>query len=159
MTLQEREARQRQHVVAHLALEMRAADDDAVEPAVGAELPAAILVPQEIAGQVGTQRTLGHQLVHHLRKIVGEDPVACGQQAVRVLALRHALAVLGAVADLVPLDQRDALEMVGERPRRAEARHAPAQNNRVPSCCCHDVDPPCRAYAGRNLPDGSLARS
>ena len=88
------------------------------------------------------QRALGHQLVHHLREIVGEDPVARRQQAVRVLALRHALAVLGAVADLVALDQRDALEMVGERARRAEPGHAAAQNNRVPSCYRHDVDPP-----------------
>jgi hypothetical protein len=53
--------------------------------------------------------------------------------------------MLGALAELVALDQRDTLEMPGERTRRAESGHAAAQNNRVPSCSCHDVDPPYRA--------------
>ena len=160
MALQKGKPRQRQHIVAHLALEMRAADEDGAQPAVGAQFPAAILVPQEIAGQVAGQRAFGGQLVHHLREIIGQDPVARRQQAVGVLALRHALAVPGAVAELVAFDQRDALEMVGERARRAEPRHAAAENDRVPSCRCHDaLVLLAGVYAGCTPPDRALARS
>src|SRR5207248_1802442 len=80
---------------------------------------------------------LGHQLVHHLREIIRQYAVARGQEAVRVLALRHALAVLRAVGELVALDQRDALEVVREGARSAQPGHAAAENNRMPSCYCH----------------------
>ncbi len=139
---------------------MRTADDDAAEPAIGAQFPAAILEPQEIAGQVAGQRAFGGQLVHHLREIVGQDPVSRGQQAVGVLPLGHALAVLGAVAELVAFDQRDAHEMVGERAGRGQPRHAAAEYDRVPSCRCHDAGSSLPGiYGGRRPPDRALARS
>ena len=61
-----------------------------------------------------------------------------------MLALRHPLAALAARRQLVAFDQGHALEVVAERPRRCEARHAAAQHDGVLSPGCHD---PC-------LPDG-----
>ena len=163
MALQEGKPRQRQHIVAHLALEMGAADVGmAPSPLSARSFQPPDWVPQEIAGQVAGQRAFGGQLVHHLRKIIGQDPVARRQQAVGVLALRHALAVPGrSRLGLVAFDQRDALEMVGERARRAEPRHAAAENDRVPSCLAAMMRRASSAgvYAGRASPDRALARS
>jgi len=138
------------------ALEMRPADDDPREPAIGAQLPAAVLVPQEVAREIARQGTVGDQGVHHSGKIVGQDAVAGWQQAVRVLSLGNALAAGGGDGQFVALDQRDVVEMVGQRPRRAEPCHASTQHDRVLSTRCHDFQPPSigtPSYARRPLED------
>src|SRR5580704_10476166 len=50
------------------------------------------------------------------------------EQGVRMPALRHALAMRGALGQLIALDQRDALEMIGQHARHAHPADATADN-------------------------------
>ena len=57
-------------------------------------------------------------------------------QAVRMLALRHTLAVRVGVGEVVALDQGDALEVIDQRPRCPEPGHAAAEDDRVHQFAC-----------------------
>src|SRR5208337_2527979 len=50
------------------------------------------------------------------------------EQRVRMPALRHTLAMRGALGQLVALDQSDALEMIGQHARHAHPADASADN-------------------------------
>jgi hypothetical protein len=74
--LQQRHVGQGENTIADLALQERPADDDGFKPAVRAQLPAAVLVPEEVSREVAADGACGDQLVHHARKIIRQDLIA-----------------------------------------------------------------------------------
>jgi hypothetical protein len=61
-----------------------------------------------------------------------DGPQAAGEQAVQVRVLRHALAVRGAGRQRVPVDERDGLDVLDQRPRGQQPGDARAEHDRVP---------------------------
>ena len=115
---------------AQVTLDERAApaDDLAIEVAPGA-VPTGLVPPALV--EVDHLRTVGD----HFTQDAGEERFDClratTEQRVGMAALRHALARLGDVRDRIAIDDRDPVEMSGQRACGGQTAHARTDNDRV----------------------------
>src|SRR5262249_34230954 len=100
------------------------------EARIVAQLPPAVLEPEEVADDVAPRGSERLELVHHARDILVHRPVAAGQQAVRMVGLRNALARLVALRQRVALHQRDAREVTAQGAGRQQPAHAGSEDDR-----------------------------
>src|SRR5207302_1830541 len=104
--VEEGDVRERPDARPYRSLERRAAHHQAAEPRPVAELPGAVLEPEEVADEVAARRARGLQLVHQAGERPVEHAVAAREQAVRVVALRNTLPVRRGGRQLVAFDER-----------------------------------------------------
>lgn len=128
------------HPAPHVALDERPAGGDPYRP----ERRASQFVPGVGAAEIVDRREGGGPVLDHLvadsRKKLLDDLLAAHQQSVRLAALRHGTAALGARRQLVAVDHRDLLEGVGEHARREQAGDAAADHYRPFADPSHESD-------------------
>ena len=81
--------------------------------------------------EVERLRAAGKKFVHDAGKERRDLPQAAGQQRVGVAPLRNSSARRPVDRELVAVQDRDSVEMVGEDPRGREATHAPPDDDGV----------------------------
>ncbi len=121
--------RQRVHALADLPLQQRATEEPAVNPAEETGFPDAEVMPAKVFPHVYWHRPQLLQSGHEIGKKLHEDLLSAIEQPVHMAALRHAFPRLGALRQRIPLDERDLGEVIGQHPRRQQARHARADDH------------------------------
>ena len=111
-------------------LETGAAHGDAPESRFVAQLPAAVLKPQECPDDVGPRRAERFEFVHQAGEVRVDRAVAAGQQSMCMGSLRDTLAHIRCVGQHVTLDDRHAVEVTAEGPRSQQSAHAAAEDQR-----------------------------
>ena len=104
--LEERHVRKGLDAATDGCLETGPADAHSAQPRFVAQLPAAVLEPEEVAGDIAARRADRLELVHHAREIVVHHTVAAGEQAMRVAGLGDTLAHVSTVGQDVAFDNR-----------------------------------------------------
>src|SRR2546425_9121682 len=114
-----------------MPLEKRTTEEQEIGAGRTADLETAELIDLHVGADVDHRGATGDQRRAEIRKELRERALAPLQQDMKVLALRDAFAVLGAVGEAVPLDQRDHGEVAGghaggEAGRPTSPPHPPA---------------------------------
>src|SRR3989442_15443086 len=99
-----------------MPLEKRTTEEQEIGAGRTADLETAELIDLHVGADVDHRGATGDQRRAEIRKELRERALAPLQQDMKVLALRDAFAVLGAVGEAVPLDQRDPGEVAGGPP-------------------------------------------
>src|SRR5262249_2291267 len=110
-------------------LQARPAHGDAAQARIVAQLPVSVLEPEKVADDITPRRSERLELVHHAREVVVHRLVAAGQQAVRVIGLRNALARLVAFRQRIALHERDAREVAAQGTGGKEPAHAGSEDD------------------------------
>lgn len=129
--LQERDLGQREHPVAHVALEERAAGGEGDQPGVDLGEALAVDDPAHVVGDVTGLGAGRPHLLGDAREVLLGDLLAAGEQAVQVVPLRQAAAQFVRTGQLVAVHDRDVREGLGESTGGEKARHAPAEHYRA----------------------------
>ena len=103
------------HAAADGGLQTRPADGNPGTTHRVAQLPSAVLEPQEIAGHIAANRTGRFQGIHQPREVIVHHTVAARQEPVCVGGLRNPFAAVGGPGQDVALDDGDAVEVRAQR--------------------------------------------
>jgi hypothetical protein len=83
----------------------------------------------EVRAEIDINRAARAELIENSREPALEQPCACGEQEVRVAALRNLSAWLGPVGQLVTVDDDHRVEAIGQHPSGAQPGHACADHD------------------------------
>ena len=111
--------------------------------------------PVDVAGDIAADAAGGDDLVGPAREKILDHMTAARQQAMRMAALRHALARNVRQRKRVALQHRDHGIEIRQRPRGEQAAHARADHNRMLANVFHGDAPAHGLTCIRRVPAGT----
>ena len=127
--IQDADVRQLHHAATNRALEQRAAQQQAVEPALKLRLVVAVLEPANAPDDVAGYRAGVDQVAFEPGEKRHEAAQTARQQSMAVVPLRHSAAIGDAGRQDVTIQDRDAIEVRAEHPRGQKPADARADDD------------------------------